>query len=383
MSGGNSSNNLLPNSLSESSGYYIGLGLAISSSIFIGSSFIIKKRALIRLSKKGGLRAGAGGFGYLKEWIWWAGFFSMGLGEVANFAAYAFAPATLVTPLGALSVLVSAILSSYFLKENLNLLGKVGCVLCILGSTVIVLHSPKEEEVENLEVLQEYVRSAGFIAYLAIVILISLFFALYLSPRQGHSSVLVYITVCSAIGSISVMSCKGIGLAIKTTISGETSELGNWFTWALVFVLAASIAVQMNYLNKALDVFNTSVVTPVYYVLFTTLVIIASAILFHEWQHMTAEDVLGCLCGFFTVVAAIFLLNAFRDLDISFSDVRGILLPKRELLSGGSPSGISSKAFLGSQHIGSGAEDEECLIEGSVSGRRTSYGSSIIGRAGR
>jgi len=30
----------------------------------------------------------------------------VGAGEAANFAAYAFAPATLVTPLGALSVLV-------------------------------------------------------------------------------------------------------------------------------------------------------------------------------------------------------------------------------------------------------------------------------------
>ena len=33
-------------------------------------------------------------------------FVLVGIGEVANFAAYAFAPATLVTPLGALSVLV-------------------------------------------------------------------------------------------------------------------------------------------------------------------------------------------------------------------------------------------------------------------------------------
>lgn len=32
--------------------------------------------------------------------------FAVGLGEAANFAAYAFAPATLVTPLGALSVLI-------------------------------------------------------------------------------------------------------------------------------------------------------------------------------------------------------------------------------------------------------------------------------------
>ena len=53
-------------------------------------------------------------------------FHTVGVGEAANFAAYAFAPASLVTPLGALSVLVAAILSSRFLNENLNLLGKVG-----------------------------------------------------------------------------------------------------------------------------------------------------------------------------------------------------------------------------------------------------------------
>jgi uncharacterized membrane protein len=52
-------------------------------------------------------------------------FCAVGVGEAANFAAYAFAPASLVTPLGALSVLVAAILSSRFLNENLNLLGKV------------------------------------------------------------------------------------------------------------------------------------------------------------------------------------------------------------------------------------------------------------------
>lgn len=53
--------------------FYIGLGLAISSSFFIGASFIIKKKALIRISRHGALRASAGGYGYLKEWIWWAG----------------------------------------------------------------------------------------------------------------------------------------------------------------------------------------------------------------------------------------------------------------------------------------------------------------------
>lgn len=51
--------------------------------------------------------------------------FLVGIGEASNFAAYAFAPASLITPLGALSVLVSAVVASICLKEHLNLLGKV------------------------------------------------------------------------------------------------------------------------------------------------------------------------------------------------------------------------------------------------------------------
>lgn len=50
--------------------------------------------------------SGAGGFGYLFEPMWWAGLISMIVGEAANFVAYAFAPAILVTPLGALSIIV-------------------------------------------------------------------------------------------------------------------------------------------------------------------------------------------------------------------------------------------------------------------------------------
>ncbi|VDM77755.1 unnamed protein product, partial [Strongylus vulgaris] len=108
-------------SASKMSDFYIGLALAVSSSLFIGSSFIIKKKALIKLANGDvSQRASEGGYGYLREWMWWMGVITMGLGEACNFAAYAFAPASLVTPLGALSVLVTAVLSSRLLKERLN-----------------------------------------------------------------------------------------------------------------------------------------------------------------------------------------------------------------------------------------------------------------------
>ena len=59
----------------------------------------------------------------------------------------------------------SAILASRILKEKLNLLGKVGCMLCVLGSTVMVIHSPKEQEVANIDQLKAMVAEPG--VYLA------------------------------------------------------------------------------------------------------------------------------------------------------------------------------------------------------------------------
>lgn len=45
---------------------------------------------------------------------------------------------------------------------------------------------------------------------------------------------------------------------------------------------------QMNYLNKALDLFNTAIVSPVYYVMFTLLTILASIIMFRVRAAGTA-----------------------------------------------------------------------------------------------
>lgn len=314
--------------------FYIGLSLAVSSSLFIGSSFIIKKKALIKLA--GGdssQRASEGGYGYLKEWLWWMGVITMGIGEAFNFIAYAFAPASLVTPLGALSVIVTAILSSRMLNERLNLLGSLGCALCLLGSTVIVIHSPKEEEVANMAELVVKVKDAWFLMYVVVIVFTTAIIIIYVAPVYGQRNILVYISVCSLIGSFSVLSVKGLGLAIKETLTGE-NQLTNWLTYFWLGSVIVCVSVQLVYLNKALDIFNTSMVTPIYYVFFTTFVIIASSILYKEWSCLGASDVLGNLVGFCTTVIGIFQMQLFRDVNISFSQVhRLVQKPSACLLS--------------------------------------------------
>uniref|UniRef100_A0A803XWV7 NIPA magnesium transporter 2 n=1 Tax=Meleagris gallopavo TaxID=9103 RepID=A0A803XWV7_MELGA len=264
--------------------------------------------------------SGQGGHAYLKEWLWWAGLLSMGAGEVANFAAYAFAPATLVTPLGALSVLVSAILSSFFLNEKLNLHGKIGCLLSILGSTVMVIHAPQEEEVETLDEMSNKLRDPGFVVFATVVVIVSLILIVVVGPRHGQTNILVYITICSVIGALSVSCVKGLGIAIKELFAGKP-VLKRPLSWILLLSLTVCVSTQINYLNRALDIFNTSIVTPIYYVIFTTSVLTCSAILFKEWQHMAADDIIGTFSGFLTIIVGIFLLHAFKDVNFTLANL--------------------------------------------------------------
>jgi len=298
--------------------FVVGLSLAISSSLFIGASFIFKKKGLLRLEAKGQARAGSGGHAYLFEPIWWAGIISMALGEIANFVAYAYAPATLVTPLGALSVLVTAVLSARFLQERLNLHGKMGCLLAILGSTVMVIHAPKEENVNGLVELGTMMMMPGFLAYTCIALSVSLFLIFKIAPAHGQSNVLVYIIICSLLGSFSVACVKGVGLVIKQFFNpNDENPFEDALTYFLILCLAMSVTTQINYLNKSLDIFNTSIVTPIYYVMFTTAVLTCSGVLYQEWRGMTPVDVIGTIAGFGTIIIGIFLLHAFRGTEDS------------------------------------------------------------------
>lgn len=140
---------------------YIGLLLAISSTIAIGTSYVITKKGLQQAKEKNGFEGD--GHEYLKNPTWWGGLITLGLGEFANFAAYAFAPAILVTPLGALSVLSGGIVGSYVLKERLGTLGKLGCAICLIGSVIIVVHAPPDKEIETVDQIMDLALQPGML----------------------------------------------------------------------------------------------------------------------------------------------------------------------------------------------------------------------------
>ncbi|RLM70277.1 uncharacterized protein C2845_PM17G04200 [Panicum miliaceum] len=292
-----------------------GLVLAVSSSAFIGASFIVKKMGLRRAADSG-VRAGYGGFSYLVEPLWWIGMISMILGEIANFAAYAFAPAILVTPLGALSIIISAALAHAILQEKLHIFGILGCVLCVVGSITIVLHAPQERDINSVKEVWDLATEPAFLCYAAIVVAAALVLIYFVVPHHGQTNIMVYIGVCSLLGSLTVMSVRALGIALKLTFSG-TNQLFYPQTWAFALIVATCVSTQINYLNKALDTFNTAVVSPIYYVMFTSLTIIASVIMFKDWDHQNPTQIVTEMCGFLTILSGTFLLHKTKDMTDS------------------------------------------------------------------
>jgi len=292
---------------------WIGLGLAISSSLAIGTSFIITKKGLIDAAERGSGLA-SDGHTYLQNPIWWAGMATMIVGEVANFAAYTFAPPILVTPLGALSVLIGAILASFILKEELGRLGKVGCTLCLVGTVIIVVNAPEDKEIQTVDEILNYAMQPAFMTYCLFVLVFAVYMISRIVPRYGKRTPVVYISICSLVGSISVMSVKGFGVALKLTLNGN-NQFTHPSTYCFAIVVVVCILVQMHYFNKALDQFSTNIVNPIYYVMFTTSTILASFLLFRGFNTSGPAAAVSLLGGFIVIFMGVYLLNLNRIID--------------------------------------------------------------------
>ncbi|KAF2676337.1 DUF803-domain-containing protein [Lentithecium fluviatile CBS 122367] len=289
----------------------IGIVLAISSGVFIGTSFVLKKHGLLKANEKYNEEAGEG-YGYLKNWYWWTGMTLMIVGEICNFVAYAFVDAILVTPMGALSVVICAILSAIFLKERLSFVGKVGCFNCIIGSVVIVINAPTQSAVANIQDMKRLVIAPGFLSYAGVVIVACVIIALWLGPKYGKRSMMVYLSICSLIGGLSVVATQGLGAAIISAIGGTSGQFTEWFFYVLLVFVISTLLTEIIYLNKALNLFNAALVTPTYYVFFTSATIVTSAILFQGFKG-TASTISTVIMGFLQICAGVVLLQLSKS----------------------------------------------------------------------
>ncbi|KAI8841090.1 magnesium transporter NIPA-domain-containing protein [Chytriomyces cf. hyalinus JEL632] len=291
----------------------LGVSLALASATFIGASFILKKKGLLDSNALDGRRPGTG-HGYLKNTLWWTGMIMMLVGELCNVAAYAFQPAIIVTPLGSISVVISAVMSDIFLKEKLSFSGKIGCAQCLLGATLLVVNSPSGSVSGSLAFFWTKVWDWGFMSYLVANVSVLSYMILHAARKWGETSPMVYITICSLLGSMVVVVLQVIGSAVVYSAENpDDSQFKDWTFYLLIVFVCCCGVTQINYLNKALNIFSTAIVTPIYFVFFTTATLICSAVLFREFSFSTPQQLVSALVGFLVIVGGVALLFAYSQ----------------------------------------------------------------------
>lgn len=252
---------------------------------------------------------------FIRHPTWLLGTLLMGLGEVGNFAAFAFAPASLVAPLGAWCVVLSAILAHVFLHEHISRPRLLGIILCVGGALLIGTTGPDISSSEanlNASAVVGLLKRKPFVWFL-LTILSSTVLLIFVAHKTnlGRRFVFVYVGVSSLLGAVTVVCAKALSTFLKLTVLGD-SQLGNWLPVVLALTLGCAMALQVKYLNMAMARFGNAQVVPIYYVLFTACAMTSGVIMYKEFDTLKPSNI-PFFVGVFATMFGVFLVCRTPD----------------------------------------------------------------------
>ncbi|XP_059149393.1 NIPA-like protein 2 [Physella acuta] len=277
----------------------VGSCLAVFGNILISISLNLQKYVHLRNAA----RESQSQKHYTKELLWWLGLSFMGFGELFNFTAYGFAPASVVAPLGTTTVVANLFLAAIFLKEKIRPENLFGCALAIIGAFLLVTFSNTSEKVMGSYEIVRSLSQPIFIAYVCIevIILAALLILLYC---KNVKHVLLYLLISSITASFTVISAKAVSGMIQLSAVGF-SQWTKPVLYAMLVVLILTCLIQIKFVNLAMKNYEATIVVPVNFVIFTISAILAGIIFYKEFYGMNGIQVtlflFGCALSFMAV----------------------------------------------------------------------------------
>ncbi|PPQ77316.1 hypothetical protein CVT25_010898 [Psilocybe cyanescens] len=258
---------------------------------------------------------------YLKSKLWWLGFLLMNVGELGNFISYAFAPASVVAPLGTFALMANCFFAPLLLGEYFRKRDLLGVAIAIIGAVTVVLASNASDIRLDPDALLRAIFQTPFIIYSCTYIVGAIILATLSEGKIGQTWVFVDIGLCALFGTdfysqsewlayslkggFTVLSTK----AISTLLTLQWIEIfKNWITYPLIAVLIFTGVGQIRYLNRALMRFDSKVVIPTQFVLFTLSAITGSAILYGDFQKAKFHEIVTFLYGCAATFSGVFII---------------------------------------------------------------------------
>jgi drug/metabolite transporter (DMT)-like permease len=236
---------------------------------------------------------------YLKSKLWWLGFLLMNVGETGNFISYAFAPASVVAPLGTFALIANCLFAPLLLHERLRKRDLFGVALAMIGAITVVLASNTSDTRLSPEALFKAISQHAFLIFSAIYVASASILMGLSEGSVGRKWVLVDVGLCALFGGFTVLSTKAVSTLLTTN---GLNMFKQWMTYPILAVLLGTGVGQIRYLNRALMRFDSKVVIPTQFVLFNLSAITGSAILYGDFRtakfHQFVTFMYGCAATF-------------------------------------------------------------------------------------
>ncbi|KAJ4423977.1 hypothetical protein N0V82_001406 [Gnomoniopsis sp. IMI 355080] len=262
---------------------------------------------------------------YLKSPYWWLGQILITVGECGNFLAYGFAPASIVSPLGVVALISNCVIAPIVFKEHFRKRDFWGVVVAVAGAVTVVLSADTQETKLDPHAVWEHITSTGFEIYMGVTCGL-IILLMWLSPKYGNRTILVDLGLVGLFGGYTALATKGISSMLSSTfLKAFTTPV----TYVLVFILLGTAIMQVRYVNKALQRFDSTQVIPIQFVVFTLCVIIGSAVLYRDFERTTADRAVKFIGGCFLTFFGVFLITSGRppsegDDEETLSDDEGV-----------------------------------------------------------
>ena len=127
---------------------------------------------------------------YLKSPYWWLGQILITLGEMGNFLAYGFAPASIVSPLGVVALVSNCIIAPLMFHERFRQRDFWGVVVAVGGVVTVVLSANTQENKLNPHDVWGAITTLEFEIYLGVTVLL-IIVLMWASPRYGRRTILI------------------------------------------------------------------------------------------------------------------------------------------------------------------------------------------------
>ncbi|XP_063155608.1 NIPA-like protein 2 isoform X1 [Candoia aspera] len=254
----------------------LGILLAVTGNILISISLNLQKYSHLWLTQQATQKP------CYRSKLWWCGIIFMGIGEIGNFAAYGFAPVIVVAPLGSVAVIGSAVIAVLFLKEKFRSENILGGTVMLAGTFLLVTFTPHVTQKVTARTIQSDLVSWQFLIYM-IVEIITFCVLLYFYKRREAKHIVVLLTLVALLASLTIISVKAVAVMLTFSLKGNM-QLTYPIFYLLLILMALTCVFQVKFLNQAVEIYGSTAVSPLNYVLSTLSSILAGAIFYQEFQ---------------------------------------------------------------------------------------------------